>query len=131
MDYVTKLSIACPVSGTERWQDAVSALEDARATVEQLLGHTLLEDCTDAATGELTPVIIVSDNGSCYKAAAFERYIRSRPELRHVRTRRKQPHTNGVVEVLQPHPEIRRPLPRPARRRARAHHPRRRAPRRL
>jgi len=45
-------------------------------------------------------VIVVTDNGSCYKAAAFERYIASRPELTHVRTRNKQPHTNGVVECF-------------------------------
>ena len=99
-DYVTKLSIACPVTATARWQDAVATLEDARAAVAALLGRSLLEDCTDPATGEITPVIVVTDNGSCYKAAAFARYIASRPELLHVRTRKKSPHTNGVVECF-------------------------------
>lgn len=99
-DYVTKLSIACPVTATARWQDAVAALEEARAAVAVLLGRSLLEDCTDSITGELTPVIVVTDNGSCYKAAAFERYIASRPELTHVRTSKKSPHTNGVVECF-------------------------------
>jgi len=28
----------------------------------------------------------------------LERYVLARPELRHVRTRKKSPHTNGVVE---------------------------------
>lgn len=64
-DYVTKLSIACPVTATCRWQDAVGALQDARATVAALLGCSMLEDCTDLETGEITPVIVVTDNGSC------------------------------------------------------------------
>jgi putative transposase len=40
----------------------------------------------------------VTDNGPCYKAAAFGRYIRSRPEFEHVRTRHRSPETNGVIE---------------------------------
>lgn len=39
-------------------------------------------------------MILVSDNGPCYKSAGFARYIDSRPELTHVRT----PQTNGVIE---------------------------------
>ena len=49
-------------------------------------------------TGEITPVLLVSDNGPCYKSHAFGRYIDSRPELTHVRTRRASPQTNGVIE---------------------------------
>ena len=42
----------------------------------------------------------VTDNGPCYryKAGAFARYIRSRPEFEHVRTRYRSPETNGVIE---------------------------------
>ena len=58
----------------------------------------LLDDVTDPDTGEVVPVIVVTDNGSAYRAAGFARYIASRPELRHVRTRIKSPETNGVVE---------------------------------
>lgn len=97
-DYVSKLSLACPVSTTQTWRDAVEAIEQARQTVHELLGRPLLDDCVNPTTGEIEPVIVVSDNGPCYKAAGFARYIRSRPELRHVRTRHKAPETNGVIE---------------------------------
>jgi transposase InsO family protein len=40
----------------------------------------------------------VTDNGPCYKAGAFARYIASRPEFEHVRTRHRSPETNGVIE---------------------------------
>lgn len=33
-----------------------------------------------------------------FKSAGFARYIGSRPELTHVRTRRRSPQTNGVIE---------------------------------
>ena len=62
------------------------------------LGRPLLSECLDAETGELTPVVIVTDNGPAYKSAAFARYIASRPEFMHVRTRHRSPGTNGVIE---------------------------------
>jgi putative transposase len=40
----------------------------------------------------------VTDNGAAYCSAAFARYIASRPEFTHVRTRHRSPQTNGVVE---------------------------------
>jgi putative transposase len=43
------------------------------------------------------PVVVVTDNGPA-KSIEFARFIASRPELEHVRTRRKSPHTNGVRE---------------------------------
>jgi putative transposase len=73
-------------------------VEDARERASELLGRPLLEDCIDPETGELTPVIVVSDNGACYRAAGFQAHIAARPELAHVRTRRKAPETNGVIE---------------------------------
>lgn len=98
VDYAAKLSLACPVTATKTWRDAVGCLEDARAQVEDLLGRPLLDEVTCPATGEVTPVTIVSDNGPCYRAAGFARYIASRPEFRHVRTRHRAPETNGVIE---------------------------------
>ncbi len=98
VDYVGKVCLACPVTPTKTWRDAVAALEDARSAAHDLLGRPLLEDVTDPETGEVVPVIVVTDNGSAYRAAGFARYIASRPELRHVRTRIKSPETNGVVE---------------------------------
>ncbi len=98
IDYATKLVLAGPVTATQTARDAICALKDARGQVHDLLGRPLLDDLTDAETGELVPIIVVSDNGPCFKAAAFARYIASRPEFTHVRTRRRSPQTNGVVE---------------------------------
>ncbi len=70
--------------------------EDARNRAAHLIGRSLLEDCPQ--TGEIAPVIVVSDNGSCYRAGGFARHIDQRPELAHVRTRHKAPETNGVIE---------------------------------
>jgi transposase InsO family protein len=53
---------------------------------------------TDPATGELHPVVIVTDNGPAFRSAAFARFIASRPELAHVRTRHRSPGSNGVRE---------------------------------
>jgi transposase InsO family protein len=98
IDYATKLVLAGPVTATQTHREAIAAVEDARCQAHDLLGHSLLDDVTDPQTGEITPVIVVTDNGPCYKAAAFARYITSRPELTHVRTRRRSPQTNGVIE---------------------------------
>jgi putative transposase len=98
IDYACKLVLAGPVTATQTARDAIAAIEDARCQVHDLLGHSLLDDITDPQTGEITPVIIVSDNGPCYKGARFARYIDSRPDLTHVRTRRRSPQTNGVIE---------------------------------
>jgi hypothetical protein len=91
-------SIAGPVTATQTTRDAINAVEDARCQVHDLLGRSLLDDLTCSHTGQITPVILVSDNGPCSKAGGFARYIASRPELTHVRTRRKSPQTNGVIE---------------------------------
>lgn len=98
VDYAAKVALACPVSATKTWRDAVAVLEDARERAGELLGRALLEDCIDPHTGELTPVIVVSDNGACYRAARFAAHIRARPEFAHVRTRHQAPETNGVIE---------------------------------
>jgi len=97
-DYYAKVVLAAPVSSRIAARDAISALEAAITMAESLLGATLLSDCTDPTSGELTPVIVVTDNGPCYKSADFARFIAGRPELTHVRTRHYAPETNGVVE---------------------------------
>jgi putative transposase len=98
VDYVCKVCLACAVTATKTWRDAVAVLEDARDRAADLIGRSLLEDCTNPETGEIVPVVVVSDNGSCYRAAGFARHIDQRPELAHVRTRHKAPETNGVIE---------------------------------
>ncbi|MCW2954147.1 MAG: Integrase catalytic region [Conexibacter sp.] len=98
IDYVTKLVLAGPVTVTQTTRDAIASLEQARQTVHDVLGRPLLDDVPCSTTGEVTPVIVVTDNGPCFKSHAFRRYIDNRPELRHVRTRRRSPQTNGVIE---------------------------------
>ena len=98
VDYWSKVCLAAPVSGTQTARDAIAAVRRAISFAEAQLGTTLLEDCLDAETGEIHPVVIVSDNGPAYKSTDFRRFIASRPELAHVRTRHHAPETNGVVE---------------------------------
>jgi transposase InsO family protein len=97
-DYHAKVCLSAWASTTIAGRDAIAALGAAIEGAEKLLGHTLLEDCLDVETGELVPVIVVTDNGAAFKSADFARFIASRSELRHVRTRNHAPETNGVVE---------------------------------
>ena len=46
----------------------------------------------------MRPIALVSDNGPCFKAARFAAFIAKRPELIHIRTRRRSPQQNGVRE---------------------------------
>ncbi|MDP9434721.1 MAG: DDE-type integrase/transposase/recombinase, partial [Actinomycetota bacterium] len=98
IDYATKLVLAGPVTPTQTARDAIASVQAALDRAEQLLGRPLVEDLIDAETGEIAPIFLVTDNGPCFKAAAFARFIAARPELRHVRTRRRSPQTNGVIE---------------------------------
>ena len=49
-------------------------------------------------SGEIRPIAVVTDNGPCFKSVRFAAYIERRPELIHIRTRRKSPGQNGVRE---------------------------------
>jgi putative transposase len=98
IDYATKLVLAGPVTATQTTRDAIDSVTHALTAAEQLLGGPLIDDLTDPETGEITPIFLVTDNGPCFKSATFARYIDSRPELRHIRTRRRSPQTNGVIE---------------------------------
>lgn len=98
VDYAAKFCLTCPVTATKTWREAVGALEAAREHAGEVLGRPLISDLVDRDTGELHPIRVVTDNGPCYKAGAFARYIHSRPEFEHVRTRHRSPETNGVIE---------------------------------
>jgi putative transposase len=98
IDYATKLVLAGPVTATQTTRDAIDSVIQAIAAAEQLLGGPLLDDLTDPQTAEITPSFLVTDNGPCFKSHGFARYIEARPELRHIRTRRRSPQTNGVIE---------------------------------
>jgi transposase InsO family protein len=98
VDYVAKVCLSCEPSGTKTAVEAVSSLEAAIAAAEGFLRRPLADDCLDPVTGEVAPLVIVTDNGSAYRSSLFERFITARPFLTHVRTRYRSPQTNGVVE---------------------------------
>ena len=98
IDYWAKVVLAGPVTATQTGADAVASVQAAIDEAERLLQMPLLADLTDPETGAITPIFLVSDNGPCFKSSTFARFIASRPELTHVRTRRKSPQTNGVIE---------------------------------
>ena len=98
VDYATKVALTCPITPTQGATDLVAALQAAVDAVEALLGRTLAQDCTDPATGEIIPLVVVTDNGPAMKSVAVARWFAARAHLTHVRTRHRAPHTNGVVE---------------------------------
>jgi transposase InsO family protein len=97
-DYWAKIALTCPITATQTAGDLTAAFDAAVATAEALIGTPLIEDCVDVVSGEMTPVVIVTDNGPAMKSTAVARWFASRPELTHVRTRHRSPHTNGVIE---------------------------------
>ena len=97
-DYWAKYEFGWHLATTQNASDAIAAVTLAVAEAEALLGRPLAEVLADAATGQLRPVIVVTDNGPAFKSAAFARFFDARPELTHVRTRKKAPNTNGVRE---------------------------------
>jgi transposase InsO family protein len=99
IDYATKLVLAGPITATQTTRDAIDSVALALTAAATLLGRPLIEDLTDPQTGEITPIFLVSDNGPCFKSAGFARYIDTRPELRHVRTRKRSPQTNAPAPV--------------------------------
>ena len=98
VDYAAKLALACPVTTTQGATDLIGALQGAIETAETLLGRPLIEDCIDPATGEIDPLVIVTDNGPAMKSIAVARWFAARAHLTHVRTRHRAPWTNRVVE---------------------------------
>ncbi len=78
--------------------DVVPPVRLALAGAERLLGKPLIQEPTDPATGEITPIKLVTGHGPAFTAAEPARFVASRPELVHVRTRCKSPGQNGVRE---------------------------------
>jgi hypothetical protein len=91
-----KPCLARPVTTSQGTHEAVAAVEAAIDQAEALLGHPLLQDVVDQATGELIPVVVVTDDGPAYRWVGFACFVASRPELLHVRTRHRSPQTMGV-----------------------------------
>jgi putative transposase len=97
-DYWSKYEFGWHIATTANQHDAIAAVELAIAEAETLAGEPLLDAVTDKTTGEIRPVVIVTDNGGPFKSDRFARFIASRPELTHVRTKAKSPGQNGVRE---------------------------------
>lgn len=97
-DYYSKYEFGWHLAPTCRAADAIAAVELAVAEAERLAGVPLAEQVTDPDTGEIQPVKLVTDNGAAFKSTRFERFVASRPELTHIRTRANSPGQNGVRE---------------------------------
>jgi transposase InsO family protein len=97
-DYWAKAELGWHVSMTQNHNDAISAIQMAIGEAERLNDCRLLDLLADPDSGELRPIAVVSDNGPAFKADGFARFIAGRPELIHIRTRRKSPQQNGVRE---------------------------------
>ena len=78
--------------------DAISVFEAALAEVEALLGVTWVEDLTDPGDAEIATLRLVTDNGPCSTSARFGASVASKHHIAHIRTRRRAPWTNGVIE---------------------------------
>jgi hypothetical protein len=63
-----------------------------------LLDRPLIDVVTNPATGQIRPVTVVTNNSLAFKVIAFARFFAAHPELKHGRTRKKSPYTNGVRE---------------------------------
>jgi putative transposase len=98
-DYFSKYEHGWHISPTCTGADAIAAVELAIAEAERLGGRPLAELLpAHAETGNPARIRLVTDNGGAFKGAAFARFIASRPELLHIRTRAKSPGQNGVRE---------------------------------
>jgi len=117
-DYWSKYEFGWHWSTTANQHDAVAGVELAIAETTRLLGASLLEVVTDAQTGEVTPVVLVTDNGGPFRSFRFAAFIAAHPELRHVRTRVQDAgpkrRAGASVRVV----KMRAALPRAHRRRA-------------
>jgi putative transposase len=98
-DYYSKYEYGWHIAPTCTGTDAIAAVTVAVAEAERLAGGVALaEQLRDPATGQTRRIKLVTDNGGAFKGAAFAAFIASRPELLHIRTRRKSPGQNGVRE---------------------------------
>jgi putative transposase len=98
VDYWGKVNLACTVTVTKTTADAIACFEAALAEVEVLLGVSWVHDLTHPATGEIGTLTIVTDNGPCFKSGGFAAWVAAQRHVRHVRTRKKAPWTNGQIE---------------------------------
>lgn len=98
-DYYTKYEYGWHIAPGCTGADAIAAVKAAIAEAERLAGGVpLAEQLCDPTTGHIRRIKLVTDNGAAFKGHAFAAFIATRPELLHIRTRRKTPGQNGVRE---------------------------------
>jgi transposase InsO family protein len=98
VDYAAKYCLVSTARPTATAVDAIDVLHMAIAEARQLLGIPLICDLYDDDDDRWSMLRYVSDNGPCYKSGRFAKAVDNLLEVEHIRTRRKSPHTNGVVE---------------------------------
>jgi hypothetical protein len=79
IDYASKVCLACPPTGTQTAAEAVNSLEQAIHTAEELLEMPLADDCRDENTGELAPLVIVSDDDRLTRVVTRGLFAHSTP----------------------------------------------------
>ena len=119
------------MTATQTGVDLCAVFNAAEARAVELLGHDLIYDCVDAETGEIIPIIIVTDNGPAMKSSTVARRFNARSYFTHVRTRNRSPHTNGVIERWFESLKYERLYLSRNRHRPRPHRPRRKLPHRI
>ncbi|WP_236793381.1 transposase family protein [Amycolatopsis sp. GM8] len=99
-DYYAKYELGWHLSTTCNVLDAELAVRIAITEAERLAGGTALsEPLTDPTTGKIRRIKLVTDNGGAFTGARFAAFIASRPELLHIRTRRR-PGSRGRGRAL-------------------------------
>ena len=98
VDDPTKVALACSITLTQSAANLLGAPQSAVGAAEALLSRSVVEDCTDPATGEIVPPPVATDHGSAMKSVAVARWFAARSHLARVQTRQRAPWTNSVVE---------------------------------
>jgi hypothetical protein len=98
-DYFSSCEHGWHIAPTCTGADAIEAVKIAIAEAERLGGKPLAQLLpVHPETGDPVRIKLVTDNGGAFKGAAFAKFIASRPELLHIRTRVRSPGQNGVRE---------------------------------
>lgn len=91
-DCWSKYEFGWHLSPTANQHDALAAIDLAIAEAARVAGGTsLLEQVTDRVTGQIRPVVIVTDSDGPLRSFRFDAYIATTPALAHVRTRVRTP----------------------------------------
>ena len=99
IDYATKLVLAGPVTPTQTHRDAIPSVQAAIDEAERLLGGPLIDDLpVDPDTGETSRSSSSPTTARASRPPRSSASSTSGPSSSHIRTRRRSPQTNGVIE---------------------------------